>query len=64
MEEPLLFGSPEPEPLIHIYRKPSTITPFFWLKHADMRANTPDMSGHWTTREGTEDRKGKGKRGE
>jgi hypothetical protein len=42
-------------PNIHICHKPSTITPLFWLKHADMRANTPDMSGHWTRREGHRD---------
>jgi hypothetical protein len=47
-----LFSLALLHPNIHICHKPSTTTPLFWLKQADMRANTPDKSGHWTIREG------------
>jgi hypothetical protein len=42
-----LFSLALLHPNIHICHKPSTISPLFWLRHADMRANTPDTSGHW-----------------
>ena len=44
MEEPLLFAFPAPE---HPHM-PQALDrhPFIRLKHADMRANTPDTSGH------------------